>query len=135
MLVYAPGCWDLLHVGHLEFLEAARALGDRLAVGVASDEVICADKGRKPVIPLPDRLRMLRSLRCVDLALPYYALDFLPHLEALRPAILAVGEEWGGAQRHDDAELWARNVGCRVARLPYWRGESTSAIRERVKDD
>lgn len=128
-LVYVAGVWDLIHVGHLTLLERARALGDRLVVGAPADEVVMADKGLPPVIPLEDRLRMLAALRCVDAALPYYQLEFLTHLSMLRPDILVIGEEWGSAPRHTDALEWVREHGKRVVRLPYTRGVSSTAIR------
>lgn len=132
MTVYIPGCWDLLHVGHLAVLERARALGDSLTVGVAADEVIREDKGRPPVIPLGQRLRLLRSLRCVDAAEPYYRLEFLTHLEAFAPDILAVGATWGTEQRHRDAEEWVRWHGGRLVILPYTENVSTTEIKRRI---
>lgn len=125
------GCWDLLHVGHVAFLERAAALGDRLVVGVPSDEVVCEDKGREPVITMADRVRMLQALRCVSVAVPYFSLDFLPVLEAVRPDVLAVGDTWGTAERHLAAERWMREG--RVVRLPHTSGVSTTIIRGRMR--
>ncbi len=131
--VYAPGVWDLLHVGHLEFLEAAWRRGDRLVVGVPSDDVVMLDKGEPPVISLHDRIRLLEALWCVDTVAPYYALEFLTHLKLYRPGVLAVGEFWGREQRHLEAEAWARTNGCQVVRIPYYPHESTTRIRQRVQ--
>lgn len=132
ILVYSPGCWDLLHIGHVAFLERARALGDRLVVGVASDEVIVEDKGKPPVIPLAERVRMLQALRCVDVAVPYYEFEFMVNLRMFWPDILAVGETWGTDQRHLDAEDWVLAHGRRAVRIPYTRGVSTTEIREKM---
>ena len=134
-IVYMPGVWDLLHVGHVAALESARALGDVLVVGVPGDEVVREDKGSLPVIPLHARLRMLLALRCVDVAYPYHALEFVTHLALFRPDVLAVGETWGCEQRHLDAEQWARDHGCRVVKLPYTPEESTTSIRQRILRD
>ena len=133
LLVYIPGVWDLLHVGHLTILERARALGDRLVVGVPSDEVVVQDKGESPIIPLSHRLRMLSALRCVDVAMPYYRLEFLTHLRMFRPDILAVGETWGREARHEKAEEWIRRAGGRVVVLPYTHGTSSTDIKNRIK--
>jgi len=132
-IAYAPGVWDLLHVGHLVFLERARALGDRLIVGVPSDEVVEEGKGRPPIIPLADRLRMLQSLKCVDAAVPYYKLEFLAHLAAFKPDVLVVGETWGRSERHLAAEKWAASNACRVVVMPYTSAESTTAIKNRIR--
>jgi glycerol-3-phosphate cytidylyltransferase len=128
-----PGVWDLLHVGHVLALARARLAGDRLVVGVPSDEVVQQDKGAPPVIPLVDRVAMLRALRCVDEAIPYYRLEFLTHLEMVRPAVLAVGETWGREKRHADAEAWCMVNGCQVVTVPYHPGESSTKIKERVR--
>ena len=130
-LVYIPGVWDLLHVGHLTILERAKALGDRLVVGVPSDDVVVEDKGQSPVIPLADRIRMLAALKCVDVAMPYYRLEFVTHLEMVRPSVLAVGGTWGNDRRHRDATEWAHQHGSRIVRLPYTEGMSTTDIKAR----
>lgn len=135
ILVYIPGVWDLLHVGHLVVLERARALGDRLVVGVPSEAVIVEDKREPPVVPLADRLRLLSALQCVDVAVPYYRLEFLTHLEMFQPDVLAVGETWGRDKRHLDAERWIREHGHRLVKLPYTRGISTSEIKAAVQGE
>lgn len=131
-IVLTFGCWDLLHVGHLNALEQARAMGSLLVVGVASDVAIEKDKGERPAIPLADRCRMLRALRVVNVVLPYSTLDFLPTLEKVRPAILAVGGDWGSQPRHRAAEEWVRVNGRELRRLARYPAESTTAIRQRV---
>ena len=130
--VYAPGCWDLFHAGHAAFLASAAALGDRLVVGVTSDEAITEDKGRPPAVTLEERTAVVRALRCVYAAWPYPRLCFREHLEALRPSVLAVGEGWGGADRHAEAEALVASWGGRTVRLPRTPGVSTTAIRERI---
>lgn len=128
-LVYIPGVWDLLHVGHVTILRRAAALGDRLVVGCPSDEVVHQDKGRNPVVPLEQRMYMLDSLQSVDVVLPYYKLEFITHLEMLHPNILAVGETWGHAVRHLAAEAWMKHRGGRIIKLPYTQGISTTQLR------
>lgn len=141
MIVFTPGIFDLLHVGHVAHLERCKGLagegnsGDgagRLVVGVPSDEAVIADKGRPPVIPHRDRLKMIAAMRCVDVVIPYFALEFITSLEMIRPDILAVSETWGSDARHVDAQVWARGNGCRFLKLPYYRGESTTEIKRRI---
>ena len=129
------GIWDLLHVGHLRFFQKARAQGSWLGVGVPSDAVVIADKGRPPIIPFDQRLEMLEQLRCVDAARSYSTLDFLPVLEWFNPHVLAVGENWGGAERHKAAEAWVEERGGRVVRLPRTEGVSTTEIRATILHD
>lgn len=132
LTVYIPGVWDLLHVGHVKILERAALLGNRLIVGVPSDEVVLEDKGVLPVIPLNDRLCMLRALRCVYLAAPYYQLEFLTHLNQFSPSVLAVGSTWGSAPRHRAAEEWVRKNGKVFSVLPYTEGVSTTWIKNKI---
>ncbi len=77
MLVFTVGTWDLLHVGHLALLEYCKTLGEIVAVGVASDYVVNLYKPREPVIPLNQRMEMLKALRCVDIVRPYYELEYV----------------------------------------------------------
>ena len=72
MIVYTVGTFDLLHVGHLALLEYCETLADKVAVGVASDEVVNSYKPNVPIIPLVQRQEMLKALRCVDIVRPYY---------------------------------------------------------------
>ena len=132
-LVYYPGVWDLLHVGHVQALSLARLAGDKLVVGVPSDEVVVEDKGEPPIIPLSDRVTMLKALRMVDEVLPYYRLEFLTHLNLLRPQALAIGETWGNAARHVEADKWCLLNGCRLLKIPRYPNESTSAIKQRIR--
>lgn len=128
-IVYAPGCWDLLHVGHVNFLERASKFG-HLIVGVASDQCIIEDKGKPPIIPLVDRIKMLSSLRCVSMAVPYYRLEFISHLSCYKPNVLAVGVQWGTQERHVNAEKWCEENGAKKLILQYTEGVSTTRIRE-----
>lgn len=126
------GVWDLLHVGHIEALERARLLGDRLVVGVPADSVVVEDKGSPPIIDCLSRARMLQAVRFVDEVVIYKTLSFLPVLEEVEPDILAVGSPWGHAERHIAAERWVVDRGGRVVPIPRLESVSTSWIKERV---
>lgn len=131
-IVLTFGVWDMLHVGHLRFLERASALGDSLVVAVPSDLVVIEDKRQAPVIPARDRRAMLSALRCVGQTVLYDELDFVQTLERVQPDVLAVGGDWGRLKRHRDAERWVLSRGGRVKRVRRYHGESTSLIRQRV---
>src|SRR5881628_2267392 len=115
-LVATNGCFDLLHVGHVRYLQAARALGDVLVVGVNSDASVQALKGlSRPVVPGVERAELLAGLRCVD----YVTLfdDATPEalIEALRPAIHVKGGDYR-AEELPEAAAVAR-AGGRVVIL------------------
>lgn len=91
IVVLAAGCFDLLHVAHLRYLEQARAMGDYLIVSVTKDKYVGKGDGR-PVIPEEERLELVRGLRCVDEAWLYD--DGVIALRELRPAIFCKGDDW-----------------------------------------
>lgn len=139
--VLALGCYDLLHVGHLNYLKEARKLvfksgsDAQLIVGVASDEVVRRDKGKPPIIKQDDRVAMLNALSFVDAVYVYQRLSFVGLLDKIDPSVLAVGEHWGNEDRHKDAEEWMAHRNREVIKIPYYEGESTTAIRQRVIDE
>lgn len=132
LIGYIPGVWDLLHVGHVSALTTAKSFVETLIVGVPTDTIVQEDKGIIPIISVEDRVKMLQSLRAVDVAAVYYELDFLPHLRMFKPDILFVGEDWGALQRHQDAEYWVVEHKKRLVRIPRYRAESTTKIKERI---
>lgn len=100
MKVWVNGCFDILHRGHFELLNYAKSLGDRLIVGIDSDEKVAQDKGPdRPYNKLDDRVYALESLKSVDLV---YVFDSKDHLEWLvqkeQPDILVVGSDWKGKE-------------------------------------
>lgn len=131
-VVYIPGVWDLLHVGHLAILERASKMGDILIVGVPTDPVVIQDKGDPPIIPCKDRVRMLQALEVVDLAIPYDALEFLSALKRYDVDVLVVGDTWGTDTRHREATEYIHSIGGRVVSFPYTAEASTTDIKARV---
>lgn len=94
-VVLANGCFDILHVGHLRYLEAARAMGDVLVVAVNSDASVrnIKDPGR-PILSQDERVALVSALRCVDHVVLFDEPDVLRVLEVLRPAIHAKGTDY-----------------------------------------
>ncbi len=120
------GTFDLFHIGHLRLLERLRAMGDRLVVGVSTDE-FNTQKGKKTVVPFADRLEIVRGLRCVDLAIAensweQKAEDIARH----QVAILGMGHDWQG--KFDDLSAL-----CEVVYLPRTEGISSTDIRNSLK--
>lgn len=96
-VVFTNGCFDLLHVGHLRYLEAARARGDMLAVAVNTDASVRALKGpTRPLIPEAERQEMLAGLACVDLVTRFSEETPFELIQACRPAVLVKGADWAG---------------------------------------
>lgn len=134
MLVYTVGTFDLLHVGHIALLEQCKALGDVLAVGVASDSVVNSYKPNVPVIPLDERIEMLQSLRCVDIVRPYYELEYVSGCEELDVDVFVIGEDWGSKSHNTDVESYLKARGKKITQVIYNLRTSSTAIKKNVLD-
>src|SRR3984957_20884217 len=98
---YAPGAFDLFHIGHLNLLRQAKSQCDFPIAGVVSDEVLITHKGVTPVIPLAERLEIVRSVRFVDEAVPAMTNDKLAIWRDLQFDILFKGDDWRGTEKGD----------------------------------
>jgi len=99
VVVTTNGCFDVLHVGHLRYLQAARQLGDLLVVGVNSDDSVRALKGKnRPLVPEDERAEMLAGLECVDYVTIFSELNPIPLLSVLQPNIHVKGGDYTIAQ-------------------------------------
>jgi D-glycero-beta-D-manno-heptose 1-phosphate adenylyltransferase len=130
--VFTNGCFDLLHKGHVTYLERARRLGDGLVVAVNSDASVRRLKGAgRPLNPLADRLEVLAALESVDYVTWFSEPTPLKTILTLRPRILVKGGDWEPAKIVGAAEV--RSWGGRVRALPYVRGRSTTEIISRAR--
>jgi len=132
MLVYTVGTWDLLHIGHLALLQHCQSLGNTVAVGVASDEVVASYKRNVPVVPLEQRMEMLRALRCVDIVRPYYELEYTSACKELDVDIFVIGEDWGKAAHNLAVESFLKSNGKSVVQVSYHPQTSSTKIKEKT---
>lgn len=132
MIVYTVGTFDLLHVGHIALLEYCRSLGDVVAVGVASDEVVNSYKPNVPVIPLDERMEMLKALRCVDIVRPYHELEYVSGCKDLKPDIFVIGEDWGNKSHNTDVEAYLLEKGSKIVQVRYNPKTSSTKIKQNV---
>ena len=132
MVVYTVGTFDLLHVGHLALLEYCASLGDKVAVGVASDEVVLLYKPKIPVIPLDQRMEMLKALSCVDIVLPYHELDYLIVCKEVKADIFVIGEDWGRKPHNKGVEDYLKEQGKQIVQVQYNPRTSSTEIRKTV---
>ena len=126
-LVFTNGCFDLLHPGHIQTLEAARALGDKLIVAINTDAGVRHAKGPgRPVVPELERAEVLDGLAMVDYVTLFGADTPLELIAALLPDVLVKGADWGPGQVVGEPEVLA--AGGRVERIPLAPGFSTTAL-------
>lgn len=127
-IVYTYGVFDLLHVGHIQVLEEAKALGDQLVVGVFTD-IVAEGFKRKPIIPEYQRLAMVRSLSMVDAALYQEELSPFINATACDAAIIAKGPGANWESLIPKLDMFETVL------LPYHDGVSTSAIIKQIQND
>ena len=131
-VVFTNGCFDLLHPGHIQSLELARALGDALIVGLNSDASVRRLKGAgRPVIPEHERAEILASLDCVDAVVIFSEPTPREVIARLLPDVLVKGGDWGSDQIVGREEVEA--AGGSVISLPFVEGVSTTRLLEQMR--
>lgn len=131
-LVFTNGCFDLLHVGHVRYLQAARALGDALFVGINSDASVRALKGpTRPVNSQDDRAEVLDALACVDYVSIFDGERATDLIERIKPAVYAKGGDYTVDSLHKGELNALRSVGSEIHILPLVPGKSTTGMLER----
>jgi len=127
---YAPGVFDMFHVGHLNILRNARLGCDHLIAGVVSDELAARAKGRPPVIPLAERLEIVRAIKFVDEAVCEDLPTKVEMWEKLRFDVIIKGDDWRGTERGDRLEKEFAPLGVEVFYLPYTVHTSSTMLRQ-----
>lgn len=133
-VVWTNGCFDLFHAGHVLSLEAARAMGDILVVGLNSDRSVRELKGpARPIIPQAERARVLGALSCVDHIVLFDGKRCTRELELLRPDVYAQGGSYTLETIDQDERRAVEEAGGRCAFLPMMGGLSSSMILKRIR--
>lgn len=131
-LVFTNGCFDLLHPGHVSLLEQARALGNRLIVGLNADDSVRRLKGpERPLMKQNDRARMLAALECVDMVVLFEEDTPLALIEALQPDVLVKGGDYRPEEVVGRDSVLAN--GGRVEIIPLLEGFSTTTLLKRLR--
>ena len=131
-IVFTNGVFDLLHRGHVEYLEEARALGDRLVVGVNSDASVRRIKGPdRPLVPEAERAELLSALACVDLAIVFDEDTPERLIHEVKPDVLAKGGDW--TPDRIVGREFVESRGGRVLSVPLRIGLSTTTLIERIR--
>lgn len=131
-VVFTNGVFDLLHPGHVRYLQAARAEGDALIVGINSDRSVSAIKGpTRPITPEGERAEILTALACVDAVVAFDEDTPAEIIRLVQPDVLVKGADWAADKIIGRDTVEAR--GGTVVRVPVEAGWSTSAIIERVR--
>ena len=132
ILVFTNGVFDILHAGHIDYLEKARALGDYLVVALNTDETVRELKGEtRPVNTLEDRLKVISALRCVDCAVPFGEQTPEEIISLIKPDIHVKGGDYT-EDTLPEAKI-VRSYGGQVVIMPTLDGRSTTSIIKRMQ--
>jgi glycerol-3-phosphate cytidylyltransferase len=129
---YAPGAYDLFHIGHLNILTRAAEQCDKLVAGVVTDDVVLRAKGKAPVIPLAERLAIVSSVRYVDEAVPDPYVDKFQMWPNVHYDVLFKGDDWRGTEKGEALEARLAEVGARVVYFPYTLHTSSTLLRKMI---
>jgi len=130
-IVFTNGCFDLLHAGHVRYLEQAKSLGDVLVVGVNGDASVKRLKGpKRPILPLEERMELLSALAFVDYVTPFDELTPLELITLLKPHVLVKGGDW--TREAIVGKEVVERLGGKVVVIPFSEGKSTSNLIETI---
>ena len=133
-IVTTNGCFDLLHVGHVHYLQAARSLGDVLAVGLNGDRSVRELKGSgRPINNERDRAEVLAALECVDLVTIFPDMRATQFISASVPATYVKGGDYTSETLNAEESAVLRKIGAEIRILPFEKGYSTSLLLERLR--
>jgi rfaE bifunctional protein nucleotidyltransferase chain/domain len=133
-MVFTNGCFDILHAGHVRYLQAARRLGDALVVGLNGDASVRALKGPgRPINSEHDRAEVLCALGCVDYVTIFYEARVTGLLRTIRPQVYAKGGDYTPESLNPEELAALREVGAEIKILPLVPGKSTTAIIGKTK--
>ena len=127
---YAPGAYDLFHIGHLNILKHAAENCDVLIAGVVSDEMLLQTKGRLPVVPLAERMEIVRNLRFVDDVHAEVLPDKIDTWREVRFDVIFKGDDWRGTPKGDKLERDFAAVDVQVQYFPYTMHTSSTVLRK-----
>ena len=132
-IVFGNGCFDLIHVGHIRYLEAARALGDILVMAVNTEASIRTNPNREPPInPCEKRMEVIAALEAVDFVVPLEASEPTPLIELYRPHIQAKGTDYTLEQMPERVAVEA--VGGRIEFVGDEKNHSSTALRQALRE-
>ena len=130
---YTTGVYDMFHVGHLNILKRAKLECDYLIVGVTTDEICEKRKGKKPIIPFPERMEIVEHIEFVDEVVPQVNMDKIEAWNNLKFDKVFVGDDWRGSEEWNRLEKDFAERGVEVVYFPYTRHTSSTKLREVIE--
>ena len=132
---YTTGVFDLFHIGHLNLLKNAKAMCDKLMVGVTTDELIVNYKKKKAVIPFTERCEIVRNIKYVDAVVPQETMDKFEAWKKLKFDVIFVGDDWYNTEKWQNIENQFKKVEVRIIFFPYTKGTSSTMINQILQEE
>ena len=133
IIVYAYVVADILNVGHLFYLKNAKALGDKLIVGVLTDKAVMERKS-KPILSLIERMQIIKALKFVDCVVPQEKYSPLPNVIKIKPDILMESASHS-KDMIKEAETVMESIGGKIIVMPYYSDTSSTEIKDKIKNE
>ncbi|MCX2979602.1 glycerol-3-phosphate cytidylyltransferase [Halieaceae bacterium IMCC14734] len=131
---YTSGVFDLFHIGHVRVLKNARAMCDRLIVGVSTDELVRATKNKSPVIPFNERLEVVSSIKYVDVATAQTTGEKLDAWQHYKFNYMFVGDDWHQSAKWEELEARFKELEVKIIYFPYTQTTSSTLINKTLAD-
>jgi len=116
---YTTGVFDLFHIGHLNILKRAKEQCDHLIVGVTTDELVMKRKNKTPIVPLEERLQIVRGIKHVDSVIVQNSMDKFTAWDSIRFHKMFVGDDWKGTEAWNEIEMRFNKLGVEIVYFPY----------------
>jgi glycerol-3-phosphate cytidylyltransferase len=129
---YTSGVFDLFHVGHVNLLRSARAMCDKLIVGVTIDDLVLY-KNKRAVIPFHERIAVVQACRYVDVTVPQDNMDKRVAFDRYKFDVMFVGDDWYDSDRWNGLDKEFSALGVRIIYLPYTKGTSSTLVNETLE--
>ena len=131
---YTQGTFDMFHIGHLNLIKNAKRHCDYLVVGVNSDDLVESYKNKRPIIPLDERVEIMRAIKYVDEVIVTNTLDKKEIWEKVRFNEIYIGDDWKGNERWEKTGKEMEQLGAILVFLPYTKDTSSTMLREKLKE-
>ena len=129
---YTQGTFDMFHIGHLNLIRNAKRHCDYLIVGVNKDELVESYKNKRPIIPLEERVEIVRAIRYVDEVIATDTLDKTKTWEKVHFDEIYIGDDWKGNERWEKTGKEMEQLGAKLVFLPYTKDTSSTMLREKL---
>lgn len=131
---YTQGTFDMFHIGHLNLIKNAKRHCDYLVVGVNSDDLVESYKNKRPIIPLDERVEIMRAIKYVDEVIVTNTLDKKEIWEKVRFNEIYIGDDWKGNERWEKTGKEMEQLGAKLVFLPYTKDTSSTMLREKLRE-